>query len=79
MSEPTALSGRDNVVEILTNMCSELAAGADWENDTLPRYLEALAALLESIENSYTNSGLPVPDDPWEIIGKALRGAREYE
>ena len=79
MSEVGALAGRDAVVRILTDMCSELEAGADWENNTLPRYLEALAALLESIENSYTNVGLPVPNNPWQIIGKAIKGAREYE
>lgn len=60
-------------------MCAELEAGADWENNTLPRYLESLAALLEAIENSYTNVGRQVPSNPWDIIGKAILGAREYE
>jgi hypothetical protein len=79
MSEVNSLFGRDEVVRILTDMCAELSAGADWENNTLPRYLEALAALLESIENSYTNVGRQVPSNPWDIIGQAILGAREYE
>ena len=79
MSNSEALSGRDVVVTILDELCAELREGADWENDTLVRYLEALGALLGSIENSYINARLPVPEDPWELMGEALKGARNYE
>jgi hypothetical protein len=80
MSESSSLrSGKDAVVSTLDDLLRELSEGADWENDTLARYLEALGALLDSIENSYANKGEPVPDDPWELMIRALKGARYYE
>lgn len=66
MSETSAVrSGKDAVVAILCDLSRELGGGADWENDTLSRYLEALGALLDSIENTYINSGDPVPEGNW--------------
>jgi hypothetical protein len=79
MSDLEGLAGRDAVVSILDELCTELDDGTEWENDSLRRYLEALGALLGSVENTYINSGLPVPKDPWELIGRALKGARNYE
>ena len=79
VSDVDGTSGRDGVVAILGELCGELDGGAEWENDSLRRYLEALGALLGSIENVYVNSGVPVPTDPWELIGRALTGARNYE
>lgn len=51
----------------------------EWENDTIPRFLEAFSALLGSIENAYVNTGRVVPADPWELVAEAIRGARSYE
>ncbi len=79
MSDLEGLAGRDAVVNILGELCTELDSGTEWENDSLRRYLEALGALLGSIENTYVNSEQPVPNDPWELIGRALKGARHYE
>jgi hypothetical protein len=79
VNEHPALSGRDQVLEALDELQSELAAGDTWENDTLPRFLDALAALLGSIENDYVNTGRPIPADPWELMAAAVRGARAYE
>ena len=79
MTEHPSIRGIDQVVDILADLHRELETGAAWENDTLPRFLEGFAALLGSIENSYSNSGQPVPDDPWVIVGDALKGARHYE
>lgn len=50
-----------------------------WENTELPDYLEALCVLLMSIENSYANTGRPIPEDPWIVIADAIKGARYYE
>jgi len=57
-----------------------LAAGAEgWENDSLDRYLEALAELLGSIENAYENEGQPLPATAWSVMARVVRGARFYE
>lgn len=71
--------GRDRVVQVLQLLQGQLARGETWENDTLPRYLEGLEALLGSIENVYANEGTDVPDDPWTLVEQALLGARDYE
>ena len=73
------LDGRDEVLEILEALQSELANGPDWENLTLERYLGAFTALLGSIESSYANTGRPLPDSPWLLVVEALKGARFYE
>ena len=79
MSDSPALNGRDEVVQAIEDMRSELEQGAVWENDTLVRYLEALAAVLGSIEYAYSNDGRSLPESPWHILMEALRGARDYE
>lgn len=71
--------GKDAVVAVLGDLSRELGEGADWENDSLGRYLEALGALLDSIENTYINNGDPVPEDPWELMIRAFKGARYFE
>lgn len=75
----SSLDGRDMVVDVVDRLHGELLSGADWENDTLPRFLDAFSALLGSIENAYTNTGRPVPNDPWVLVAAALEGARSYE
>ena len=60
----SSLDGRDMVVDVVDRLHGELLSGADWENDTLPRFLDAFSALLGSIENAYTNTGRPVAPSP---------------
>jgi hypothetical protein len=79
MREPPGLAGRQQLVDAINELLTELDAAVEWENDSLHAYFEALNALLGSIENAYTNTGNPVPDDPWAIMARALRGARSYE
>lgn len=73
------LRGRDQVLDALDELLSELRASAAWENRTLETFLDAFAALLGSIENAYINAGRPIPDDPWAVVADAVRGARFYE
>jgi hypothetical protein len=79
VSDEDPLAGREQVLQVLEEIQSELVSGAEWENNTLERFLDAFAALLGSMENSYANTGRPVPDDPWVIVAEAFRGARQYE
>ena len=72
-------AGRDVALAAIQELLDEVGAQDDWENDTLARYLEALHALLGSIENAYTNIGRSVPDNPWQVMADALLGARYYE
>jgi hypothetical protein len=50
----------------------------DWENATLPAYLEALAAWLRDSDGFYANQGREVPDG-WHVMADALQAATIYE
>lgn len=50
----------------------------DWENATLPAYLEALAAWLRDSDGFYSNQGREVPDG-WRVMADALQAATNYE
>lgn len=71
--------GREAVVALVERLAEEIDGGAEWENATLPRYLESLAALLGSVDRTYINAGEQVPDNPWELVARSLEGARFYE
>lgn len=78
MAQPDA-AGLDAFVARLQSIAIELAAGADWENRTLPDYLDALAAWLQDCPGLYENLGRPLPSNPWELLIEALEGAKIYE
>jgi hypothetical protein len=71
-------SGRSRVVSILKELAGEWEAGPppDWENDTVPAYLEAMAAWLDDSDGYY---GRFPPKDPWVYFGDALRAGALYE
>jgi len=52
----------------------------DWENITLESYLDALAAWINDMDGYFHNIGEPVPQQPdWELIGRSLMNASNYE
>lgn len=54
--------------------------GQDWENSTLDRFLEALAAWTESSDGWYRNFGKDLPaNGDWTFIARALSAATVYE
>lgn len=57
-----------------------LANPDDWENVTLERFLEAMAAWVYSIENVYKNTGRELPCQPsWKTMAEVLYAAKMYE
>jgi hypothetical protein len=80
------MDGRDRVVaavhELLDEWSGPLHAATppeDWENVTVPQFLEAMAAYLGSYENTWTNRGQVPPTDGWVVFEDALKAARFYE
>jgi len=67
-------AGRDELVAVVQELAREVHAGQteEWENVTLPAYLEALAGWLKSYENAYINTGRAVPENPWGICRTRL-------
>lgn len=53
---------------------------ARWENETLPRYLDALASWVEDSDGYYRNQGRPIPLQPsWRDVAEMLYAAAIYE
>jgi hypothetical protein len=50
-----------------------------WENDTLERFLDAIAAWVEDMDGYYQNLNKPIPVVEWDIFGQILLAARIYE
>jgi hypothetical protein len=51
-----------------------------WENTSLEGYLDALAAVTESLGQRFQNLGETLPDQPtWKLVGDILLAARVYE
>ena len=52
----------------------------DWENRTLERFLEALAAWSTDMDGYFQNRGEQVPSQPsWRLLGEMLNAAKIYE
>lgn len=52
----------------------------EWENSTLDRFLEALAAVLDGLPYLYANRGEQLPSTAtWKILAEALVSASGYE
>jgi hypothetical protein len=72
---------RLDVAEVVQRMREDLLAHpGEWENPTLERFLDALAAVLEGLPGRYTNRGERFPELPtWKILAEALVAASGYE
>jgi hypothetical protein len=69
-----------DLVAVVAYMRSHLAAHPDeWENDTIDRFLAAIAAWLDAFPQSYLNTGQAVPTPDWRFVADVLRVGRIYE
>jgi hypothetical protein len=51
-----------------------------WENPTLDRFLEALAAWCNDMGGYFQNQGIAEPDQAdWKLVGRMLFAASTYE
>jgi hypothetical protein len=52
----------------------------EWENKTLPDYLESMASWTEDMDGYYQNMGLPMPENiNWKVFANILVAAKMYE
>ncbi|MGH3712831.1 MAG: DUF7660 family protein [Micromonosporaceae bacterium] len=81
VTQPSKIRSHDDAAEIVDEMLSDLQAHPDeWENPTLERFLEALAASLRALPALHDNRGTPVPDPPtWKLFTEVLVMASGYE
>jgi len=77
----SSVSSRIDVATIVHRMLTDLLAHpGEWENSTLDRFLEALAAAWTDIPGLYRNRGEEFPETPtWKMVAEALVMASGYE
>jgi hypothetical protein len=52
----------------------------DWENKTIPEYLDALHASIDGMDGFYKYRNIEVPQNiPWFVFSDAMMSARIYE
>jgi len=71
--------GRERAAQTARRLSEEATSGADWANQPLGRYLQALAAWLDDSDHYYANHHRVRPSNAWEIINEALRAPTVYE
>lgn len=76
-----SIQTRQDLVAFLKMFHADLIQSPDeWENNTLPSFLESLAAWTNDLEGAFANQGHPVPETPtWNLIARMLLAARVYE
>jgi hypothetical protein len=75
------VSSRQDLARFVELLRDDLRDHRDeWENDTLERYLDALAACIEHLDGYFQNVGMPIPEDVrWKLLGQLLLTAKVYE
>jgi hypothetical protein len=77
----SGVEGRDDVAALVSLMVADLRAYPDsWENPTLDRFLEALAASLGDAGSGDYDGGIQRPVQPtWRLFAELLVMASGYE
>jgi hypothetical protein len=81
MSKPENVNSKSDFAQFVEELRADLAKNPDeWENPTLDRFLEALAAWVAASDNFSRNTARPLPDSvSWRFFAEALAAARIYE
>jgi hypothetical protein len=72
---------RDDFVRFVAELRDDLLVQPeDWENGTLERFLEALAAWVHDMDAYYTDNGLKPPVKlNWQFMADMILAAKHYE
>jgi hypothetical protein len=80
------VSGRNEVLATINSLLADWqgephdpTTPAHCENRTIPQFLGAMAAWLESYENAWINMDEEPPTDGWVVFNRALSAAAFYE
>lgn len=83
MIKPDELAGvrtREDFVTVTRRLAASLNdSPEEWENPTLPRYLDALAAWIEDMDGFYERRGEIAPEIPWKVFAEIIVAAKYYE
>ena len=75
------LNSRGDFVKFVQSLRRDYEqAPEEWENRSLPDYLDALAAWTGSMDNYYKNNDIPEPPEVnWRMFAEILLAAKYYE
>jgi len=75
------VKSRQDLVEFISALRQDLESNSDdWENLSLPRFLEAMGAWVEAMDQFYRNQGVEFSEEqPWQVFASILLAARIYE
>jgi hypothetical protein len=75
------ISSRSDLATFVHQLARECKSnGGQWENTTLPTFLEAMGAWIEDMPGYYEFRGQAVPEAPsWQTFAEILAAARTYE
>lgn len=71
------VSGRRELIELLRRLAEDLEAGAEVENPTSARLLDAAAALLEDLDGQ--DDLLSAEEPSWAFVGRLFESSLYYE
>ncbi|MFB7592243.1 hypothetical protein [Streptomyces sp. NPDC056169] len=81
LTPDSEIRSRDELVAAVRELHQDyLRRGHEWENQSLGRFLEALAAWVDDSPGWYRNSGKKLPEEgDWTFLARALQAATVYE
>jgi len=80
VGQASAIDSYEDLVLFLKAFERNLSEHPDqWENDTLPRFLESFAAWAEDWGNCLASQGQPTPQPSWRFFAEMLLAAKAYE
>jgi hypothetical protein len=76
-----SINTKDDLVNFIEELKFNLISRPnEWENSTLEKYLDAMGAWLNSMENAYKNMGKEFPEQPsWKMFAEILHASKIYE
>ena len=76
-----SIRSREDFVAFVKALSKDLQENpATWENASLERFLDSIAAWVEDMDGYYLSRQKPVPDQPdWKVVGDILMAAKMYE
>jgi hypothetical protein len=76
-----SISSRQDLRGFVDALKADLTENPDaWENDSLERFLGALAGWIGDMDGYFKNQGLKEPAEPdWQLVGRMLFAASIYE
>ena len=71
---------RKEFVSFLQEMVKERESGAEWDNNDLTSFLEALSGWIQDMDGYYKNVEGQQPEEPnWKVFADALNAAKIYD